>query len=99
MLRAEGGWRIKGLDLTLHPYQATVIVLTDKATGPRRDPAPLEPAGGCRPNGGGWRSEASRPQPVEFPHVWEEDPTRRHYSGSATYETEVELARPADRRE
>ena len=31
-------------------------------------------------------------QPVHLPHVWEDQPGRRHYSGAATYTTICELA-------
>ena len=38
------------------------------------------------------------PQPVHLPHVWEEQPGRRHYSGAATYTTGCELVTSHDRR-
>jgi hypothetical protein len=34
---------------------------------------------------------AEPPQPVRLPHVWEEEPGRRHFSGAATYTTTFEL--------
>ena len=30
-------------------------------------------------------------QPVDLPHIWEEQPGRRHYSGAAIYTTSVDL--------
>ena len=30
-------------------------------------------------------------QPVELPHIWEDEPGRRHYSGAATYTRTVDL--------
>ena len=30
-------------------------------------------------------------QPVELPHVWEDEPGRGHYSGAATYVTSIDL--------
>ena len=31
------------------------------------------------------------PQPVDLPHIWEDEPGRRHYSGAATYTRTVDL--------
>ena len=39
---------------------------------------------------------AEPPQPVRLPHVWEEEPGRRHFSGAATYTTAFELDELAD---
>jgi hypothetical protein len=30
-------------------------------------------------------------QPVDLPHIWEDEPGRRHYSGAATYTTSIDL--------
>jgi hypothetical protein len=30
-------------------------------------------------------------QPVDLPHIWEDQPGRRHYSGAATYTTSIDL--------
>ena len=30
-------------------------------------------------------------QPVDLPHVWEDQPGRQHYSGAATYTTSIDL--------
>ena len=31
------------------------------------------------------------PQPVDLPHIWEDEPGRQHYSGAATYTTSIDL--------
>ena len=30
-------------------------------------------------------------QPVDLPHIWEDEPGRQHYSGAATYTTSIDL--------
>jgi hypothetical protein len=65
----------EGIVLTLHPYQATVIILTDSdLSGPWQVAYGNEPA-----------------QPADLPHRWEDDPGRQHYSGAATYTTSIDL--------
>ena len=86
----HGGSTNGGIELTLQPYEATVIMLTNEPVVP----APA-PAGRKRrlPLGGQWQVAYPREaaQPVDLPHVWEEEPGRRHYSGAATYTTRVDL--------
>ena len=89
----RGGETAGGIPVVLHPYEATVLLLTDEdAYGDpvAEDRRTLD-----------WRRLASdwqvgfpgEPlQPVELPHVWEEQPDRRYFSGSARYRTVVELA-------
>jgi alpha-L-rhamnosidase len=78
------------LELTLQPYEATVVVLTDE---------PVEPiAAETRTErllllSGPWQVGYGdqTPQPVELPHIWEDEPGRQHYSGPATYTTRIDL--------
>ncbi|HEU4348629.1 MAG TPA: glycosyl hydrolase, partial [Actinoplanes sp.] len=88
--RTDGG--PDGYAVTLHPHQATVIVVTDReAAGPDR-PAPPEPDRWMRLDGPWQVAFAPEPpRPVRLPHVWEEEPGRRHFSGAATYTTTFEL--------
>jgi hypothetical protein len=78
--------------LTLHPHQATVIVLTDREMAGPADPAPAAPSE-WQPLNGPWQVAFADepPQPVRLPHVWEEQPDRRHFSGAATYTAAFEL--------
>ena len=88
MLRA--GAANEGIELTLYPYQAAVVILAD---GPVR-PVSAELRRERRTSlGGPWQvTYGSEPaQPVDLPHIWENEPDRRHYSGAATYTTSVEL--------
>ena len=86
-----------GIELTLAPYQATVIVLADDL---RAEPVEARPATSTArsqrrlPFRGGWQVAYADTivEPVDLPHVWEEQPGRRHYSGAATYTTTVDLA-------
>ena len=79
-----------GIELTLPPYAATVLVLSDEADAGRAVAAVRERR---LPFRGRWQvaygDEAAGP--VELPHVWEEQPGRRHYSGAATYTTTIDL--------
>jgi hypothetical protein len=78
------------IELTLHPYQAAVVILTDepvKQVSPEFRPehrtslsGPWQVAYGSEPQ-----------QPVDLPHIWEDEPDRRHYSGAASYTTTIEL--------
>ena len=85
----------EGVDVTLHPYQGTVIVMSD------REPAPSE----ARPEADrgrqhrvalqdGWQvqfADQDSGVDADLPHVWEDDPDRLAFSGSATYRTTVDL--------
>jgi hypothetical protein len=86
----QAGALNEGMELTLHPYEATVIILSDEpiksvsidAQGESRQPlsGPWEVAYGNE-----------RAQPVDLPHAWEDEAGRRHYSGAATYTTSIEV--------
>ena len=89
----RGGETGGGIPVSLHPYQATVLLLTDEV--PDADPDREDrPSLDWRPLEADWQvSFAGEPlRPVELPHVWEEQPGRQHFSGSARYRTVVELA-------
>ena len=84
-----------GIPVTLHPYQATVLHADGRGCPTERTRIAEAAA---RWTGAGWTAGwqvgfADEPlRPVELPHVWEEQPGRRHFSGSARYRTVVELA-------
>jgi hypothetical protein len=88
VLRA--GAATERIELTLHPYEATVVVLSDEPVDQVAAEAPPERR---LPLSGGWQvAYGNQPaQPVQPPHVWEDEPGRRHYSGAATYTTRVDL--------
>jgi hypothetical protein len=86
----------KGIDLTLHPYEATVVVLTDQPIKNVSDNAQDERR---QPLSGPWHLAYGNetPQPVDLPHIWEEEPSRQYYSGGATYTSSLDLT-AVDRR-
>ena len=80
----------EGIELTLHPYEATVIILSDQPV----TQIPVETRTRRRlPLNGPWQvaygDEPARP--VELPHIWEDERGREHYSGAASYTTTIEL--------
>jgi hypothetical protein len=80
----------EGIELTLHPYEATVLVLTDE---PTKEPS-ADPRDERRlPLSSDWQVayDSEPAQPVNLPHVWENEPGRQHYSGAATYTTTIDL--------
>jgi hypothetical protein len=83
--------------ITLHPHQATVIVMSDREVAGPDGPAPVEPSRWLRLDGP-WQVAfaAEPPQPVRLPHVWEEQPGRRHFSGAAVYTSTFDLDGLAD---
>lgn len=80
------------VELTLLPYEALVLVLTDVEPAPVPGP-PVSPPGSSVPLAHGWsvQFEEGPDEPVTLPHVWEEQPGRRHHSGSALYRTSFAL--------
>jgi hypothetical protein len=86
-----------GCPVTLDAHQATVIVRTDREAAGPDDPAPPEPGRWLRLDGP-WQVAfaGGPPQPVRLPHVWEEEPGRRTFSGSGTYTTTFDLDDLAD---
>jgi hypothetical protein len=91
----SSGTASDSIELTLHPYEATVIVLTDQPVTQIPAEARVERR---LPLSGPWQvaygDEPSRP--VELPHIWEDERGREHYSGVASYTTTVELDRVDD---
>ncbi|HJY43772.1 MAG TPA: glycosyl hydrolase, partial [Propionibacteriaceae bacterium] len=87
-----------GIEVALHPYQATVIIMIggEPAGQAERyrlpDPTAAEQLRRLH-LGEPWQvAFGDEPaQPVHLPHVWEDQPDRRHYSGSATYTTTCDL--------
>jgi hypothetical protein len=89
------GQPVGGVDLSLHPYQATVIVLSDRQHA-------LSDAGVDDAHGqlrrvlldDGWRVQFGNNDAgvdVTLPHVWESDPEHLAFSGSATYKCRVDV--------
>jgi hypothetical protein len=87
----RAGTATEGIDVGLHPYQATVIIMiNDERAG---QPEPSRPAGptAAVPSRRILLEERWQvafadepPRPIHLPHVWEDQPGRRHYSGAAT---------------
>ena len=84
-----------GVDVSLYPYQGTVIVMSDQEATPS-DPAPDDGHGqqtrlALRD---GWRvqfADRDSSADVVLPHVWEDDPDQLGFSGRATYRATVDL--------
>ena len=99
-----------GIELTLAPYQATVLILSDSLPA---EPVEARPSTEAllslskdsghrerrRPLDGQWQVAYADETavPVELPHVWEDQPGREHYSGAATYTTTLDLDLVPDR--
>ena len=86
----RSGTASERIELTLHPYEATVIIWSDRPV----TQIPAETRTGRRlALNGPWRvaygDEPARP--VELPHIWEDERGREHYSGAASYTTTIEL--------
>ena len=86
----RSGTASESIELTLHPYEATVIILSDQPV----TQIPVETRTRRRlPLNGPWQvaygDEPARP--VELPHIWEDERGREHYSGAASYTTTIEL--------
>ena len=87
-----------GIDVSLQPYQATVIIMINDALATQAEPSrSTEPTAVMQSRrirlDGSWQVAFAdeQPKPVHLPHVWEDQPGRRHYSGAATYATRCEL--------
>ena len=93
----RAGIAADGIDVTLHPYQATVVTMI--AEGPASEAEPIRWAQSTLMQSRRIRLDNSwqvafadkPPEPVHLPHVWEDQPGRRHYSGAATYTAGCEL--------
>jgi hypothetical protein len=80
----------EGIELTLHPYEATVVLLSD---GPIKEVSADSQGERRLPLSGDWQiAYGTEPaQSVNLPHIWENEPGRQHYSGAATYTTTINL--------
>jgi hypothetical protein len=94
----RAGMATEGIEVALDPYQATMIIMINDQPGsaPERltsaDPTAALPDKRIRLDDSWQVAFADEPpQPVQLPHVWEDQPGRRHYSGAATYTTSCEL--------
>ncbi|HET8915713.1 MAG TPA: glycosyl hydrolase, partial [Propionibacteriaceae bacterium] len=84
------------IEVALHPYQATLIIMIDDEPASQAEIMSAEPtlmqSRRIRLDNSWQVALAGEPpQPVHLPHVWEDQPGRRHYSGAATYTTRCEL--------
>jgi hypothetical protein len=93
----RAGKSAEGIEVGLHPYQATLLIMiNDESAGqaePFRSTEPTLIQSRRIPLDDSWQVAFADepPQPVHLPHVWEDQPGRRHYSGAATYTTSCEL--------
>ena len=85
--------RRRGIELTLHPYEATVIVLTATDLSESEHHMWCSDSDKSVALSGPWQvAYGNEPaQPVDLPHRWEDEPGRQHYSGAATYTTSIDL--------
>jgi alpha-L-rhamnosidase len=94
----RAGRATDGIEVALDPYQATVIIMiNDQAGNQPERPRSADPTTALSDRrirlDDSWQVAFADdpPQPVHLPHVWEDQPGRRHYSGAATYTTSCEL--------
>jgi hypothetical protein len=91
MLRA--GAMNEGIELTLHPYEATVILLSEAGLSESEHQIWCSDSDESVSLSGPWQVVyGNEPaQPVDLPHIWEDEPGREYYSGAATYTTSIDL--------
>ena len=89
----RGGPISEGTELALHPYEATVIVLGESDLSESEHHVWCSDPDNSVLLSGPWRvAYGNEPaQPVDLPHIWEDELGRRHYSGAATYMTSIDL--------
>ena len=89
----RGGPISEGTELTLHPYEATVTVLGESGLSESEHHIWRSDSDRSVPLSGPWFvAYGNEPaQPVDLPHIWEDEPGRQHYSGAATYTTSIDL--------
>jgi hypothetical protein len=89
----RGGRAAGGIQLTLQPYEATVLVLSAASAASESEGGGPEQRMSRQTIDGQWRVRFGdeTAEPVTLPHRWEDQPGRAAYSGSATYETEFDL--------
>jgi hypothetical protein len=80
-------------ELTLHPYEATVIILSESDLSESEHQIWCSDSDKSVPVSGPWHvAYGNEPaQPVDLPHIWEDEPGREHYSGAAAYTTSIDL--------
>ncbi len=80
-------------ELTLNPYEATVILLSEAELSESEHHIWCSDSDKSVSLSGPWQvAYGNEPaQPVDLPHIWEDQPGRQHYSGAATYTTSIEL--------
>jgi hypothetical protein len=81
------------IELTLNPYEATVILLSEAELSESEHHIWFSDSDKSVSLSGPWQvAYGNEPaQPVDLPHIWEDEPGRQHYSGAANYTTSVEL--------
>jgi hypothetical protein len=85
-----------GVEVSLYPYQGTVIVTSDQEVT-LSDPAPDDDGRGQQTRlalRDGWRvqfADRDSSAAIVLPHVWEDDPEQLGFSGRATYRATVDL--------
>jgi hypothetical protein len=80
----------QAIALTLEAYQATVLI-GSHGSGPA---LAAEELGRTTDRALEWSvrfDDEEKAVPVRLPHRWEDDPVRRHHSGSATYTATIQL--------
>ena len=86
----RSGTASESIELTLHPYEATVIIFSDRPV--TQIPAETRTGRRLALNGPWQVAYGEEPaRPVEPPHIWENERGREHYSGAASYITTIEL--------
>jgi alpha-L-rhamnosidase len=82
------------IELTLSPYEATVILLSEAEPSESQQHIWPPDSDKSVPLRGAWQvAYGNEPaQPVDLPHIWEDEPARQHYSGAATYATSIDLS-------
>ena len=81
------------IELMLHPYEATVILLSEADLSESEHQIWCSDSDKSVSLSGPWQvAFGDEPvRPVELPHIWEDEPGRQHYSGAATYTTSIDL--------
>ena len=94
-----------GVGLELHPYQGTVLVMSEQEPALPRASARTPPTSNTRPDAhgrqrrvelrDGWQvqfGDRDSAVDIDLPHLWEADPEHLPFSGWATYRTTVDLS-------
>jgi hypothetical protein len=89
--RLRAGAVREEIELTLNPYEATAILLSEADLSESHH-IWCSDSDKSVPLSGPWQvAYGNEPaQPVDLPHIWEDEPCRQHYSGAATYRTTID---------